>query len=414
MTSNVSAHSDESLRVGVIGLGAIGAGVAVSLARRGRIPTVFDIRPDASVGLKDVPAQVNTPGAVAQVSDVVLVAVVTAEQVREVLIGRDGVLAVGRPGLVVVVLSTVSLPSVRELAALCAERDVVLIDAAVSGGARAADNGLVVMVGGPDAVIARVAPVLEDFGKAVVHCGDVGAGMVTKLARNALTYSSWAAVREAASIAAAGGVPLDRLLQVFDEGSDGGTDPLTMLRMRVEGRSLSDDVVASIDALAQKDLGAAQQFAGEAGIETPIVDVTRPRMAAVLMGELPEELPVDRGERGRVMMDRVYGSGFSSQIPQDSVVPALVDTVEHLFAEVWGRAHLSLRDRRLLVLGATAMTGRGDLLDVQLRGALSNGEFTVAQMREITVMLSNYCGPQNGTSILGVVEKLIAEVEGAA
>ena len=185
-------------RPGIIGLGYIGGGVAVSLVRSGQIPAVFDVRHDASSALNGVPAQLNSPVEVARISDVVLIAVVTAEQVESVLIGADGLLTEAKPGLVVVLLSTVSLGAVRHLGAICADRGAVLLDAGVSGGATAYENGLTVMIGGSDDDVQQAMPVLNGFAKAVVHCGPLGAGMVAKLAKNVVTYSSWAVVREAA------------------------------------------------------------------------------------------------------------------------------------------------------------------------------------------------------------------------
>nr|WP_205864929.1 carboxymuconolactone decarboxylase family protein [Planctomonas sp. JC2975] len=100
-------------------------------------------------------------------------------------------------------------------------------------------------------------------------------------------------------------------------------------------------------------------------------------------------------------------------IERDPAVPAVVDTIEHLFGEVWSRGHLTTRDRRLIALGATTMLGRQDLLETQLRGALTNGELTPAQLREIEYFINYYASVENGTAILYVVEKLIAEHPGA-
>ena len=128
-------------RPGIIGLGLIGGGIAVSLMRSGQTPAVFDVREDASSALKGVPAQLNSPVEVARASDMVLIAVVTAQQVEDVLIGENGLLSEPIPGLLVVLLSTVSLDAVRHLAKLCDDRGAVLMDAGVSGGATAYDNG---------------------------------------------------------------------------------------------------------------------------------------------------------------------------------------------------------------------------------------------------------------------------------
>ena len=111
------------------------------------------------------------------------------------LTGADGVLSAAPEGLLVVLLSTISIRELRELAKVCARHRVTLLDAPVTGGPSAADNGLLVMVGGPDGAVARARPVLDGFADKVVHCGPQGTGMVTKLARNMFSYSVWAAAR---------------------------------------------------------------------------------------------------------------------------------------------------------------------------------------------------------------------------
>lgn len=279
-------------RAGVIGLGMIGGGVAVSLATSGRAAAaVYDIRPEAAEGLAGVPSPVASPAAVAEVADVILVAVNTAAQARDALAGESGVLSAAHPGSIVVLLSTVSLDAVRELAALCAERDVRLLDAGVTGGPSAATNGLITMVGGPDDAVAAAMPVLEAYSKLVVHCGPLGAGMATKLARNAITYAQWAAVREATSLSSAAGVDPAKLLEVIRAGDD-STKPSLHLELKVADYRIGEEQAAWAVGLADKDLDAAQQLAAEVGVGTPIVDAVRPRMRAVYAGELEEPRPV--------------------------------------------------------------------------------------------------------------------------
>ncbi len=274
------------LRAGVVGLGMIGGGVAVSLARSGH-PAVatYDVRADAADALDGVPACAASPADVAAVADVVLVAVVDADQARSVLDGEQGLLSTARPGTTAVLLSTVSLAAVRELAALCASHGVTLLDAGVTNGPEAARNGLVTMVGGPDDAVAAALPVLEAFSKAVVHCGPLGAGMVTKLARNAITYASWAAVREATSLAAAGGVAPATLLQVLEKADD-AVSPLLHLQLKAVDYTIAEEQQAWAAGLADKDLAAAQELAGELGLSLGIVDQVRPRMRDVYAGRL--------------------------------------------------------------------------------------------------------------------------------
>ena len=401
---------------GVIGLGMIGGGVAVSLATSGRpAAAVFDVRPEVAEGLAGVPTPVGSPAEVAAAADVVLVAVNTAAQAHAVLEGEGGLLGAARPGTIVVLLSTVTMEQVRTLAARCAEHDVTLLDAGVTGGSVAAQNGLVTMVGGPDDAVATAMPVLQDFSRNVVHCGPLGAGMATKLARNSITYSMWAAVREATGMAAAAGVDPSKLLEVMRTADD-SVRPSLHLELLVANYRIGQEQADWAVDLAEKDLAAAQELAAEVDVETPIVDVVRPRMRAVYEGELEQPMPEDDRERGRAMMDRTYGAGYNELVADEMAdeVPCVSATIDYLFPKVWARPYLTTRDRRLLVVGATTMIGRADLLETQLRGAVAHGELTAPQLRELAVQLHPYAGWGNGTNLLFVTEKLVGEMTEAA
>ncbi|WP_326950786.1 carboxymuconolactone decarboxylase family protein [Amycolatopsis sp. NBC_01307] len=115
----------------------------------------------------------------------------------------------------------------------------------------------------------------------------------------------------------------------------------------------------------------------------------------------------DRRRRGLEMMDAVYGAGFSETLP-DEASPMLAETIDHLFGAIWARPGLSIRDRRLLVLGATAALGRADLVEIQVRGALANAELTAEQLREAVLHLHFYVGWGNGTQFHRGVEAALA------
>jgi 3-hydroxyisobutyrate dehydrogenase-like beta-hydroxyacid dehydrogenase len=280
-------HSNH--RAGVIGLGMIGAGVAVSLARRGRIPTVYDIRPEAADNLPGVPAAAGSPAEVARDSDVVLVAVVDADQARTVLSADDGVLAGAHPGLIVVLLSTVAVPVVHELGRTCAAAGVALLDCGVTPGEQAAHNGLVAIVGGDEATVAAAMPVLSDFAKRVVHCGPLGAGMATKIARNVITYGSWRAVDEAARLAKAAGVDAQKLITVIEEADPDGTTLLSWLRNQENASEQVRALVPQVNRLMDKDLAAAQELAADLGVSVPLVDVARARGGETLRIAVKEQ-----------------------------------------------------------------------------------------------------------------------------
>jgi 4-carboxymuconolactone decarboxylase len=115
-------------------------------------------------------------------------------------------------------------------------------------------------------------------------------------------------------------------------------------------------------------------------------------------------------ELGLKTMDAVYGPGFSETMP-DVSNPMLQDTIDHLFGEVWSRPGLSIRDRRLLVIGATAALGRADLIEIQARGALQNDELSPGELREAVLQLHYYVGWGNGTQVNQGVEAAIRERE---
>jgi alkylhydroperoxidase/carboxymuconolactone decarboxylase family protein YurZ len=108
------------------------------------------------------------------------------------------------------------------------------------------------------------------------------------------------------------------------------------------------------------------------------------------------------------MMDRVYGSGFSRAMPEAGTL-FTNQTVQHLFAEIRSRPGLTIRDRRLLILGVTATLGRADLIQVQVQGALANRELTAEQLHEAVLHLAYYVGWCNATALYqGVTAALAA------
>jgi 3-hydroxyisobutyrate dehydrogenase-like beta-hydroxyacid dehydrogenase len=263
----------------VVGLGMIGGGVAVSLARRGRTPVVYDIRPEAADQLEGVPGPVASAADVARQADVVFVAVVNAEQARQVVLDPEGLLDGAHPGLVIVLLSTVAVPVVHELAQASGKVGVDFIDCGVTPGNLAATNEMVAIVGGDDQVVQRAMPVLSDFSKRVVYCGPLGTGMATKIARNVVTYGSWRAVFEAALLAERSGVGLDKLAEVIEVSDPEGVTLLTMLRLRgTTGPADGDDFTAlmrNVNMLWDKDLAAAEDLAVHLGVQVPVINAAR-------------------------------------------------------------------------------------------------------------------------------------------
>ena len=120
----------------------------------------------------------------------------------------------------------------------------------------------------------------------------------------------------------------------------------------------------------------------------------------------------ERRRRGAEMMGRVYAGDVKAPPAGQS---AFVDLMlEQLFAEVWTREELPVRDRRLLLLGIIAALGERDTFQIQVRAALKNGELTPAQVREALIMIANYAGYPRAAGLVVGTEQTIAAFEKGA
>ena len=116
----------------------------------------------------------------------------------------------------------------------------------------------------------------------------------------------------------------------------------------------------------------------------------------------------DTRQRGLEMMKRVYGWEV-----QDGPGEFFRYTVDHLFADVWSRPGLDIRDRRLLLLGLLAAQGMDDVAEIQVTAALNNGELNGDELREIAVFLTHYAGWPLGSKLSMMVEKVVGKYEHA-
>jgi 4-carboxymuconolactone decarboxylase len=114
----------------------------------------------------------------------------------------------------------------------------------------------------------------------------------------------------------------------------------------------------------------------------------------------------ERRERGLEMMRRVYGFEVG-----DSPGDFFGVTVDHLFGDIWTRPGLSVRDRRLLILGVLAGQGQTDVMELQIPAALANGELSPEELREIAIFLTHYVGWPLGTKVSVQVDTHVARHE---
>lgn len=207
--------------------------------------------------------------------DVVLLSLPDSSIIEPLILGDDGLARAFRAGQVLVDLSTASPESTVRIADELARCDVAVIDAGISGGAKAAEAGtLTLMTGGEDAVLERVRPVLETFASKIVAMGPVGAGHTAKILNNFLNGISLAATAEVMLAGKRAGLDLERLLEVLNASS--GVNFATLNRFPsivkgdyleggLTGRLMAKDVRLYLDLVARV---GAPTFTGPACLAT--------------------------------------------------------------------------------------------------------------------------------------------------
>jgi 3-hydroxyisobutyrate dehydrogenase len=211
------------VRVGWIGIGLMGLPMCQRVLAAGHQVTILRRAADAVTALTAQGAEVREQVRDMAVDAEVIVTVLpTPNEVREVYLGEDGLIAHAAPGTVCVDMTTSSPALAAALARAAAARDVMLIDAPVSGGPFGAERGeLSVMVGGDAAPAARIRPLLDCIGGTIVHHGPAGSGQLAKLVNQVLVAGVTEATCEAFALADAGGLDVDRVRLSLEAGAAG-------------------------------------------------------------------------------------------------------------------------------------------------------------------------------------------------
>lgn len=255
--------------VGVVGLGNMGRGMAISLKRGGHRVLGTDASETARTALAAEGIEIHPDvGALCRQAELVILSLPTAEIVEAVVTGANGILAHARPGLLVVDTSTSHPDTTRRLAQLLADAGMALIDAPVSGGPKGAITGTMTMViGGSEADVARAEPILEAISAKRVHVGAVGAGHVTKIINNLLCAAHLLTAAEAVKIARSAGVDAERMLDGINAGS--GRSGVTQVNFPTW--VLNDAFNSGFTMkLMRKDVRLGAQLVGELGLDLPL------------------------------------------------------------------------------------------------------------------------------------------------
>jgi 3-hydroxyisobutyrate dehydrogenase len=256
------------MKVAFIGMGTMGAPMALNLLKAGHTVTVHNRTRDREIPVAEAGAQrAESPAAAAEGAEVVITCVSDTPDVEAVLLGEQGVVHGAAPGTVVVDMSTISPTVTQALATTLATHQIALVDAPVSGGSEGAKQGtLSIMVGGSDGDVTRVQPVLAAMGNTITHIGPVGSGQLTKAINQIIVAGTYWAVAEGMAVGMKAGMDMDKVVQAVGGGAAGSWG----LTNRSGNMIANDYPLGFRVRLHQKDLNIALAAARELGVTLPM------------------------------------------------------------------------------------------------------------------------------------------------
>lgn len=259
-------------RIGFIGLGNMGGPMARNLAKAGHRVACFDLSPaaiEAAAAGGCSPAA--SAGEAASGAEIVLTMLPAGQQVRDAILGAEGIARASPPGAILVDCSTIDVATARAVAEGCGR---AFLDAPVSGGVMGAEAAtLTFMVGGEVSAFARVEPVLRQMGRAVIHCGGAGAGQAAKACNNMMLAATMIVTAEAFVLAESLGLSHQALFDVASRSSGQSWSLTTYCPVPgpVPGSPANRDYAPGFAAsLMLKDLGLAVGAAEAGGVATPV------------------------------------------------------------------------------------------------------------------------------------------------
>lgn len=257
------------MRIGVLGLGSMGLGMAGSLLRKGFAVAGFDPNPEAAERFRVLGGHsAATAAEAAKDADVLICVVVNAAQTESALFGAEGVAGQLAPGATVISCATMSPDAAKSLAARCAELGFSYLDAPISGGAvRAAAGELTIMASGAPEVFARCRPVLDAIAAKVYELGDApGTGAAFKIVNQLLAGVHIAAACEAITFAKAMNLDIAKVYEVITASAGNSW----MFENRVPHILDGDYAPRSAVNIFTKDLGIVSDIGRGLQFPTPI------------------------------------------------------------------------------------------------------------------------------------------------
>src|SRR5450755_3106731 len=262
-------------RIGFIGLGNMGLPMAVNLIKAGHQVEGVDVNPASVEKLKAAGgANVEFAKVAATRGDVVITMLPAGQHVREVYLGAGGIIANANPDTLLIDCSTIDVDTARAVASEAEKRELLMLDAPVSGGVGGATAAtLTFMVGGSAQAFTRAESILQKMGKTIVHAGGAGNGQAAKICNNMILGVSMIAVSEAFVLAEKLGLDAQKLFDVSSKSSGQCWSMTNYCPVPgpVPSSPANRDYKAGFTAeMMLKDLKLAQQAAQMAGAVTPM------------------------------------------------------------------------------------------------------------------------------------------------
>lgn len=274
------------MKVGYIGLGIMGKPIAKNILKGGFTLVVHN-RSQAAVEelVREGAIRASTPQAVAEQVDVVFTNLPDSPDVEKVVLQEHGILAGAHAGLIHVDNSTIKPMVARQLADLLAEKGVMSLDAPVSGGDIGAINGtLSIMVGGSQAALEKVRPILNTIGKTITHVGDNGAGQIAKAANQIMVAAQMVAMGELLIFAQQAGADPQKVIQAIQKGA-AQCWTLDNKPQRLFDGNRTPGFKAGLQA---KDLNIIMESSREFGVPLPLTAITTQLYQAMLQNGMQD------------------------------------------------------------------------------------------------------------------------------
>lgn len=256
------------MKVAFIGIGAMGAPMALNLLKAGHEVTVHNRTRERETAIVAAGAQrAASPDKAAVGMDVIITCVSDSSDVEAVILGENGVIHGAQAGALVVDMSTISPTVTRLIAEALSQKGVKMIDAPVSGGTEGAEQGnLSIMIGGEAVDVEKAYPVLQAMGKTLTHVGSIGAGQITKAINQVIVAGTYWAVAEGMTLGLKAGLDMDKVVQAVGSGAAGSWG----LTHRSSNMINNTYPLGFRIRLHRKDLDIALETARELGVTLPI------------------------------------------------------------------------------------------------------------------------------------------------